>query len=530
VAWLQGQGLTPADLGVTGWEEVTPVLPQDSDVKKELFYYTGLFRLNAFATLARAGVQAKQKHLPDALLTYVNYSPPTSGGSWTERGTDLFLAQRHGGLEMVWTEDWLGWSAGPQHLSDTLALCRAAGRPENQPLGAYWVGQGTPTLLRLKFYTLLAGGVRSVCCYDYGPWYAGIDSWARNFELYPAIRDCNLELGALDEYLHDTIRRPTDVAILYNRTAYLWEKGHNACEQNASYTHWALAHAGYDADFLPEEDLENGTLAHYKVLYCDGPQIRRKTAQAIAAWVEQGGVLFASTGAGSRDEFDRPLDVLEKVCGAKSQGLEVKDNPSRPMYELRALKPLAPLTPTEPVDAPAVALEQFCFAERLEALAGAQVILTNQEGQPAGVVNQFGQGMVIRVAALPGLSYLHEALQPPYDPNTYLPQNFRAELRDFIAWPARRAGAARVAEASSPIAEIVRYDGPDRAVMFVIDHLAKPTERFECQLFDARGFTRALSATGVPVELKQTRPDVLTVSLPLQAADAVVLLKDEGAR
>jgi hypothetical protein len=32
------------------------------------------------------------------------------------------------------------------------------------------------------------------------------------------------------------------------------------------------------------------------------------------------------------------------------------------------------------------------------------------------------------------------------------------------------------------------------------------------------------------VELKQTRPDVLTVSLPLQAADAVVLLKDEGAR
>lgn len=526
VAWLRDQGLTPTNLGVQDWAEVRPVLPWDSDTPPELFYYTSLFRLEAFATLARACVQAKRKHLPASLLTYVNYSLPTSGGSWTERGTDLFLAQRHGGLEMVWTEDWLGWSAGPQHLSDTLALARAAGRPENQSLGAYWVGQGTPTLMRLKFYTLLAGGVRNICCYDYGPWYAGIDSWGRNFELYSAIRDCNLEVGAIDEYCQDTVRRPTDIAILSNRTAYLWEKGNNACEQNASYTHWALAHAGYDADFLPEEDVEKGYLAPYKVLYLDGPQIRRKTAQAIAVWVEQGGVLFASAGAASRDEFDRPLEVLEEVCGAKSQGFEVQDNPSRPMYELRALKPLDTLIPTEPTDVPTVSLPQLCFTERLEVRTGAKVILTNQAGQPAGVVNPFGKGTAIRVAALPGLTYLHEALQPPYDPTTYLPRNFRTELRDFLAWPAKRAGAARVAEAFSPIAEIVRYDGPDRAVVFVIDHRAEPTERFQFKLFDADGLARGLAATGVPVELQQTEPEVLTVSLPLHAADAVVLLKD----
>ncbi|MFH1924772.1 MAG: hypothetical protein ABIP48_33400, partial [Planctomycetota bacterium] len=132
VEWLQSRGLTPPQLGAATWTEVAPVLPKDSEAKRELFYHTGLFRLEAFATLAKACVQAKRSCLPDTMLTYVNYSPPTSGGSWTERGTDLFLAHRDGGMEMIWTEDWLGYSLGPQHLSDTLALCRAAGRPDQR--------------------------------------------------------------------------------------------------------------------------------------------------------------------------------------------------------------------------------------------------------------------------------------------------------------------------------------------------------------------------------------------------------------
>jgi len=144
VEWLKAQGLTPPQLGAATWAEVVPVLPKDSEAKRELFYYTGLFRLEAFATLAKACVQAKRSRLPDTMLTYVNYSPPTSGGSWTEWGTDPFLAHRDGGMEMIWTEDWLGYSLGPQHLSDTLALLRAAGRPDRRPLGAYCVGQGTP--------------------------------------------------------------------------------------------------------------------------------------------------------------------------------------------------------------------------------------------------------------------------------------------------------------------------------------------------------------------------------------------------
>jgi hypothetical protein len=426
-------------------------------------------------------------------------------------------------MSMIWTEDWLGWSAGPQHLSDILAVARAAGRPDNLPLGAYWVGDGTPLLMRMKFYTLLAGGVRTICSYNYGPWYASIDSWARKFEIYPVIRNCQFEAGTIEEALAGTVRRKTAVALLYNRTASIWCKGNAVAERNASFTHWALAHAGYDADFLPEEDIEAGELANYKVLYLDGTWLRRAAAQAIADWVRQGGTLFATAGAASRDEFDAPLDVLEPVFGARSENFAIHGAPGRPKYETRMAKALARLAPTPSLRVPVTELDQLFLTERLAPLPGAQTILTTAKGEPAGVVNQVGTGLCVRVAALPGLAYVHEALQPPYEINSYLPTGFRAALRDFIAWPAQQAGAARVAAAASDIAEIVRYDGPERAVVFIIDHGGKPVQDFQFRLHDAGAIRQARAATGKPVTIRSEGGGVLTVSLPMDGADAVVM-------
>lgn len=523
--WLKAQGLSPKTLGVADWDAVVPVLPENRRGHERLFYYTGLFRLEAFATLAKACVAAKQRHLPATMLTYVNYSPPTSGGSWTERGTDLFLAHRNGGMEMIWTEDWLGYSVGPQHLSEVLAIARAAGRPQNCPLGAYWVGDTNATLMRMKFYTLLAGGVRSIAAYSYGPWYAGIDSWGRRFEIYSAIRDCQFELGVIEDSLQGTTRHKSDVAILYNRTSAIWLGDNNVSERSAGFTHWALAHAGYDADFLPEEDIDAGQLAHYKVLYMDGPWLRRSTAQAIANWVRQRGILFATAGAASRDEFDASLETLDDIFGARSEALEIKGDPSRPKYETRGAKSLAKLSRVPGSRVPATALDQLFLSERLSPRAGAETILSTPKGEPAGVVNAAGKGLSVRLAALPALAYVHEALQPPYEIESYLPTAYRAALRDFIAWPAQRAGATRVAASACPIAEIVRYDGPDRAVIFLIDHTAKPNPRFTFQLFDAAGFTKAVAATGAAVELSDKGNGTLELTLPLSTADAVVLTR-----
>jgi hypothetical protein len=144
----------------------------------------------------------------------------------------------------------------------------------------------------------------------------------------------------------------------------------------------------------------------------DVQQFRRPAAEALDHWVHGGGVLFASSGAASRHQFDRPMDLLERTFGARCLDLQTKEIAGRPKYELRALKPLDHL---RAVHEKVASLDQLCHQERLEILPGAEVILTGSQGRPAGTLNRAERGTAIRLAALPAVSYAHEAIRPPYE-------------------------------------------------------------------------------------------------------------------
>jgi hypothetical protein len=526
---LRESGLTPQQLGVASWEQVAPVMPENADAQPELFYYTGLFRLQSFANLLKAAVTAKNKFMPKTVASYVNYSPPMSDQlTWTQRGNDLFMDQRDGALELGWTEDWLGYGASPQHMSPIYAQLRAAGAPTNEPLGGYMVAvSGGANLLRMKYYEMIAGGLRHINVYGYGPYYANVDSWGALYDIFPTIANVQRELAKIDEPLYGTKRHKTDIAILYNRTAGIWLKDNSSSEQDARYIHWALAHAGYDADFIPEEDIVAGKLDNYKVLYLNGVQIRRDAAQKIADWTAGGGVLFGSSGAGTRDEFNRPLSTLETVFGAKSSELKLENDASRPKHQFRELPILDELSSVPNSGAPQVSFNLLSYRETLTPAANAKVILQNKTGAAAGVLHSFGKGQAIRLAASPGLTYVNDAIHDKaYDAETYLPKNYNKELRDFIAWPATLAKATRVAHASTPITEITRYDGQaagkSRAVVFVIDHNTAPNPNFSMALPQSAQFTKAYSASGKPVTIKKVG-DALQVSFALEMTDAIVL-------
>jgi hypothetical protein len=536
---LKERGFTPQQLGVASWEKVVPVLPENSAQFPELFYHTAMFRLEGTANLARALVAIKKKYMKEGALTYINYVPNWSGSNYVQRGCDPFLMQRNNGLEMLWSEDWLGYGASPEHASTAYAFLRSAGAPDKQPLGTYVVVKDArnPTLLKMKIYTALAGGARTLEFYSYGPAYAGIDSWSMNYKLYSELSKSLHELTNIDEALKDTTRPPTDIAILYNRTASIWEKKLYVSEQNAQYIHWALAHAGYDADFIPEEDVTSGKLKDYKVLYIDGINLRRDAAEKIALWVEKGGVLCGSAAVATRDEYDKPLKVLDKVFAIAesvlpqpatdaSEKKSTMQNPKRPKYELRSLKSLGNLASITKNGVLPVELSQLCLAETLKPTSKGKIILTNKKDECAGVMTSFGAGKAIRVAGFPGISYLNEAITAKdYDVNTYLPRKFSATLRDFIAWPAKLARAMRVAETAEPIAEIARYDGKDKTVVFIIDHDAVEKKSFTFTLFNAGIFTKAHSASGNPVKLRKGENHSLIISMPMNVADAVVLEK-----
>jgi hypothetical protein len=90
------------------------------------------------------------------------------------------------------------------------------------------------------------------------------------------------------------------------------------------------------------------------------------------------------------------------------------------------------------------------------------------------------------------------------------------------AWFTQRSGTSYYAGK-----EQVRGAAEGRMVL-AIDHRAEPAGRFTFDLFDAAGWTRATAASGARVELAPSAGGVLRISLPLSAADAVVLSKSDA--
>lgn len=526
---LQKQGVTPSDLGVASWEEVRPVTHEDRAKHPALFYQTGRFRLETFARFMRSFVRIKGECFPSHAAAYVNYAPPGSEfESWVWRGTDLFLCQRDN-LEMAWTEDWLGYAGSVQHMSDTLAMVRAAaGR---QPLGGYMVAVGAnahPTLLRLKYYQWFANAVRFINVYMYGPFYAiALDSWSRRYELFPILRELNREAAQVESVMENATRWKTEVGILYNRTASIWEDRSPTTEPDARYVHWALTHAGYNPDFISEEDLVGGGLNRFKVLYVGGAQILPEVAKAIAAWVQRGGVLCGTAGAGSRDQFNRPLKTLERVFGAQSEGLKVEARVGTGKYELPALKALSVLSSVEDAKMSPVAFDQLCVRETLSPAPEANVLLRNKEGRPTGTFHRYGQGAAIRLAALPGIAYLHgakrEQKSDPVTTESYLVRAFRKDLRNFICWPAAEARAARVATWEAPAMEVVRYDKPQEVVLFLLNYSGVSEPEFAFRLPDGAKFTSARSLRGARVILEPMADGAANIRVALDTADTLVL-------
>jgi hypothetical protein len=522
---LKHAGITPKDLGVDSWEKVVPVTPADMADKPALYYHSAMFRLRSAAAKTRVIVQAKRRHLPDTARTYVNLMPQHSGYlTWVARGTDPFLLQREGGLELGWFEDWLGYGAHARHAATSLAMIGAAGHGR-QPLGMYVIGEsGGARLLRMKYYLAVAHGARHINVYNYGPWYASIDSWSRDFDLYPVIAKVQREMAVIDPALHGTTRYATSIAIVYNRTASIWADRDGAFEHDGRYIHWALAHGGYSADFISEQDVQADTLDRYRVLYLTGAQLREPAARRIAAWVRAGGVLMGTAGAGSRNQYNQPMDVLNPVFGGVSAALEQISKLGRPRYELRTQKTLDELTSATGSEVPAVTFKQLCYRESLRAMPGAEVVLTNRAGEAAGLLNRYGRGKALRIAGLPGIAYLSAAMTVEgYDPETCLPPAYPAHLRELLMQPCRLAGVEPVATFDDAPLEVVRYDATGRIVLFVLDHLIQPRQGVTIYLRDARGFHRARSAAGQEVQVEPQPRGALKLMLPLHVADALVL-------
>jgi hypothetical protein len=198
---------------------------------------------------------------------------------------------------------------------------------------------------------------------------------------------------------------------------------------------YALTFLGAAPDLIVEEDLKPDLLGRYNVLYFVGDCLPREAVPVIEKWVEAGGILMATAGAGRFDSYHDANPGLQQLLGIHSRTIEERTTFLRPRQELAFLQPLSI------VKGQGWEMPQLATYERVEPEGDCKTLASfTQDGRPAMIARTLGKGRVYYVAALPGLSYLWSALQPPRVPDRgpsahIVPTKFDTGARALLETP-----------------------------------------------------------------------------------------------
>ncbi len=535
-AWLADRRISPADLGVPRLEDVVPietpeVLRQrelgDGAAARRVFYYTSRFRQQAaseriawhteafhrhFDGLARAGSDngAFSKPPTSSLVAdHPYFSGSGLGMGMTPNPTwggyplacDWFDLARRQAVDLIGIEDWMGlqYMYGPnttwegfQLMGFQAAIFRSGSR-HSLPIMA-WITPSDETNLRLKTASALCQGAKHFFYWTYGPTATSTENyWSDLRGAYDGIAAVTRQLAGAEHVLAMGRPRPTRVALLYSVSSDLWQPwGYvHMLERRGLYL--SLVHDQYLVDLLSEEDLETGRLDSYDVLYTADPCLKQAAVDAIAAWVLRGGHLFGSAAAGSRNEFNEPVEGLAPVFGiARSMTATVQAG----RYHIRgALNELPYLDRIAIPTAPDVKLGVLGTKVPISPTTG-QVAGTFQDGTSAVVENQFGQGRATYFAACPAMAYVKEARFVP----AALQEKWPAEIRSLINRNARQRGAQRLVELSHAVVEAGVYDAPGGTALVLANFTYEPIRELRIRLSVPRPVNRVRSLERGPLQ------------------------------
>jgi hypothetical protein len=474
-------------------------LPKPEE-KPKFFYEAAIFRYHLwYDELARQTREAEQKNPGKHVLSGANFSPHMNVWPDVRQWVDPFKAKA---LTMSWTEDWW-WQLpeiSPQGYGFLLDGLRLAGRYHGAPMQFYvmpFQGQSTDNFRRMsalatahgtKIFNHFVIEDQTLITWDY------VD-WTLSANMFPAIHDVIRDAGAAEKRLYPAMPRPADVAIMLSVAADTWDTedlggaGHlysaeynvNNDERKALWL--ALRHAQYPVDLITDEDVaesSGGELKPYKAVYIVGSEMLAAAAEALRQWVKDGGIVYATGGAGLLDEYHQPQKGLYEMYGIKGHDLKREKRGIRPRQDLKAAKPLDTLRLTASSGSKPEMIPAMFYRQTFEPLAGEQRVGVlgkyQSDGKPGLVISSFGKGKTILMGSLAGLAYLAPAAT---ESSQVLPTAYSEPIRQFLAEPARDAHATQPVVASNPLVETQWMQGPQGSggvVVMLINWSPKPID------------------------------------------------------
>ncbi len=548
-AWLKSLGRTPADLLVKNWDDVKIVTGGERSEFPALYYYSQRFRTRALGEFMATQGRIAERAYGGAFPILANFSDGavyTANFYW--QGVDYFELLDSPDQNAIWGEDWSNGASTYQCASFNVDLMRAAARERGQVIAHHLVAHAGRKAwdIKLKATSELARGVKILNNFAYGPtWttheggpYWRTHVWQGQPETWLANAALTREVGGAEDLLLPAMPAPAKVAILYSSSSDIWTvDGNLASGFDRMHTWLALTHAQVPVDIVSEEQAARGALDQYQVCYFSGPNLTRATAEQLRLWVQHGGTLWLTAGAGSHDEFNRSLPTLDEVLPViRGDAVELEKFVSSGHY-LRTLKT------ADAVKCGEANAEVLAVRQALTPRDGAEVVGNFQDGSPALVRGASGKGRVYCAGFLPGLSYIKPALDarfaleekaksnagPLSAEDTALlersanPWDFPAAIRDLILRPVREAAVSVPIECSVPLVDAVYMPGEPGVLVPLANWTNQPIAKLSLKVQVPRPIARAESVRFGNLSFRQTSPQSVELTLPLDNNDFVKL-------
>ncbi len=530
-AWLAAKKIAPKNLGVAKLSDVVPLetpaafkeaAKLNAPAARRVFYYTSRFRQHAGTQRIRWHTESFHRHFPKGPITstlvadhpYFGgtglgmgfHQADSAWGNWT-LALNWFDLARAQAVDLIGIEDWMGlqYMYGPNYtwegfqlMGFQASMMRSGGRSQTPII--CWITPSDETNLRLKSFSSLAQGAKHFFYWTYGPTATSTENyWSDLRGSYDGIARVTKQLAAAEHLIHPGELRQTRVALLYSISSDLWQPYNYRHMLERRGTYLSLVHDQYTVDMLTEEDIEAGRLKQYKALYATDPCISVAATAAISRWVRGGGHLYGSGTAGSRNEFNEPVDGLAQVFGIQANP---KATPQPGNYRTRGhLNKIPHLDQIKLRSADSMPSAGFdVIGLKVAAQTkGGDAVGQFQDGSPAVVSNEFGKGRSIFVATTPGISYIKDAKFAARE----LAEKWPDAHRNFINHLADRSGANRALLLSHSVVEAGVYEAPKGIAVVLANFTYEPVDRLEV-ILPVRKPVRSvrMASSMIPVEFK----------------------------
>ena len=411
---LREKQQTPAFFGVESLDDLECLgsLPRSPGLfERRLRYHTTKFKELLTGHYYRPITEAARPLFPQA-LTYANYSPaPLRQGSQVHSLT-WFTLLRQGSLSLAWGEDWVYpvcSFTGYEIVSYYAAMVECAARRFGCPSGFYNVVGGAVIPSDSNVISSLSRDIKYVYLYHFGPSFNSTGAsvwegcWSDIAKVYPDMIKAIHVAGFIGRPLAEGKIEQRKVALLYNRDHEIMNGGSHGEQSDRALTFAALGNCHYNADLILNEDLTPEILKQYSALFLNGFCLPRASVPVIKGWVESGGLLIASAGCATRDEYNSPLPEMEEIFGARQGHPSISEGYIEPLTLYRH-QPIGTITVHETEFSPALTAEVIGMRTGLLPTT-ARPIATFEDGTCAAALNRVGRGHVLLWGIQPGIIY-----------------------------------------------------------------------------------------------------------------------------